>query len=144
MSVSFEQTGGDLMRRSQTMIGQAIGRGTDLLADRIEHYTNVTREVGDILRERGEPQAADLATTLAERATGMARYLRNSEGTQIMSDMQDFARGRTWLLTGVGFVSGLAIARAVRTTADYASQTEEPYREDYTQPYRPETGTYEQ
>jgi hypothetical protein len=100
-------------------INQAVDRGTGLLADRVEHYTNVAREVGDVLRERGEPQAADLATTIADKTLGMARYLRNNDRTQIMSDLQAVARGRTWLLTGVGFVSGLAIARAVRTAADY-------------------------
>jgi hypothetical protein len=143
MAVRYEQTDGDLARRSRTMIDQAVGRGTDLLADRVEHYTNLTREIGDILRDRGEPQAAELATTLAERATGMARYLRNSDGSQIIGDLQEFARGRTWLLSGVGFLGGLAIARAVRTAADGgASIAQEDYRDEYAQPYTGSTGAY--
>lgn len=130
--MTYEQTKNDVVNRSKTMINQAVGRGTGLLADRIEHYTNIAREVGDILRDRGEPQAADVAVMVSERVQGMARYLRNSDGTQIVSDMQDALRGRAWLLTGVGFVSGLAIARAVRTGADYAS-SQRTYTEDYSQ-----------
>ncbi len=129
MAVSYDQTRNDLMRRSQSMINQAVDRGTGLLADRVEHYTNLAREIGDILRERGEPQAADMASGLAERATGMARYLRNNDGLQMLSDLQNAARGRTWLLTGVGFVSGLALARAVRTASD--SSRTVPYKESY-------------
>lgn len=120
------------------MINQAVGRGTGLLADRIEHYTNIAREVGDILRDRGEPQAADVAVMVSERVQGMARYLRNSDGTQLVSDLQDALRGRTWLLTGVGFVSGLAIARAVRTGAEYAAN-----QQTYTEEYSQRTGRYQ-
>jgi len=141
MAVSYEQTKNDMVRRSQSMINQAVDRGTGLIADRIEHYTSLAREVGDILRERGEPQAADWASIVAERTQGMARYLRNSDGTQLLGDLQEAVRGRTWLLTGVGFVGGLAIARAVRTAADYNSadaSTGTPYRERYSQ----QTGRY--
>lgn len=136
MAVSYEQTKSEMVRRSQSMINQAVDRGTGLLADRIEHYTNIAREVGDILRERGEPQAADWASIVAERTQGMARYLRNSDGTQLIGDLQDAMRGRTWLLTGMGFVGGLAIARAVRTAVDYttsSASTDSPYREKYSQ-----------
>ena len=117
------------------MINQALDRGTGLLADRVEHYTTIAREVGDILRERGEPQAADLAAVVAERTQGMARYLRNSDGTQLLSDLQSAVRGRGWLLTGVGFVSGLALARAVRTAADGGSHATAQYTERYSRQY---------
>ncbi len=119
-------------RRSQSMINQAVNRGTGMLADRVEHYATIAREVGDILRERGEPQAADAASMIAERTQGAARYLRNTDGTEIWSDVQDFARGRMWLVIGVGLISGLALARAVRTAADYGGSSDE-YREQYSQ-----------
>lgn len=146
MAASLEQTRGEILRRSQTMVSQAVDRGSGMLADRVEHYTNVAREIGDILRERGEPQAADMVSSLAERGIGVARYLRNSDGTKIWSDAQDLARGRTWLLTGVGFLGGLALARAVRTAADGNAgwESEPAYRDEYAQPYTQRTGRYEE
>lgn len=133
MAVGLEQTG-DLMRRSQTMLNQAVDRGTTLLADRVEHYTNVAKEVGDVLRERGEPQAADVVQSLAQRATEAARYLRNHDGADLWSDAQEMARGKTWLLAGIGFVGGLAAARAIRTAADGGWESNSPYVDSYAQP----------
>lgn len=138
MAVSFDT--GEIVRRSQGMINQAVDRGTGMLADRVEHYTNVARDIGDILRERGEPQAADVVQSVAERGIDVARYLRNNDPTTMWSDAQDLLRGRTWLLAGAGFLGGLALARTVRTaTSDYETRggdwEERPaYRDSYAQP----------
>jgi hypothetical protein len=138
MAVSFDT--GEIVRRSQGMISQAVDRGTGMLADRVEHYTNVAREIGDILRERGEPQAADMVQSVAQRGVDVARYLRNNDPATMWNDAQDLARGRTWMLAGVGFLGGLALARTVRTAAgDYetrgGSWEDRPaYRDSYAQP----------
>lgn len=136
MAISLGQTGEDLMKRSQSFIGQAMGRGTGMVADRLEHYTNLAREISDILRQRGEPAAADMIQTLSQRGVEVARYIRSSDGTRLWNDAQDFARQRTWLLTGVGFVSGLALARTIRTAGENAAwDSEGDYRDEYAQPY---------
>ena len=138
MAVSIDT--GEIVRRSQGMINQAVDRGTGMLADRVEHYTNVARDIADILRERGEPQAADMVTMVSERGIGVARYLRNNDTAQMWNDAQDLVRGRTWLLAGAGFLGGLALARTVRTaTGDYemrgGSWEDRPaYRDAYAQP----------
>lgn len=138
MAVSFDT--GEIVRRSQGMINQAVDRGTGMLADRVEHYTNVARDIGDILRERGEPQAADVVQSVAERGIGVARYLRNNDTSTMWNDAQDLLRGRTWLLAGAGFLGGLALARTVRTAASDSetrggSWEDRPaYRDSYAQP----------
>jgi hypothetical protein len=146
MAVSFDT--GEIVRRSQGVINQAVDRGTGMLADRVEHYTNVAREIGDILRDRGEPQAADFMQMVAQRGIDVARYLRNNDPSAMWNDVQDAARGKTWLLAGAGFLGGLALARALRTaTMDYetrgGSWEDEPaYRDSYAQPasMQPTTG----
>jgi hypothetical protein len=101
-----QQTGG--------MINQAVDRGTDLLADRIQHYVGVTRDVCDLLRQRGETQPAQLLESTLMRVDSFTTYLRNADGAQLYGDMRDMTRDRAWLLAGAGFVTGLLAARAVR------------------------------
>lgn len=132
MAVSLEQTG-DLLRRSGGVVNQAVDRGTSMLADRIEHYTNVARDVGQTLRTREEPQAAAFVEMLSQRGNDVARYLRGRDGARLWNDAQDFARGRTWLLAGIGFVTGVAAARTVRTAAAGTDQYDE-YVDSYASP----------
>ena len=142
MAVSFDT--GEIVRRSQGLISQAVDRGTGMLADRVEHYTNVAREIGEILRERGEPQAADVVQSAAERGVSVARYLRNNDAARMWNDAQELARGRTWLLAGAGFLGGMALARTVRTAVSEDNWESAPaYRETYAQPMasRSETET---
>lgn len=127
MTASFDT--GEIVRRSQGMINQAVDRGTGMLADRVEHYTNVARDIGDILRERGEPQAADVVGMVAQRGIDVARYLRNNDPAAMWNDAQDLMRGRTWIMAGAGLLGGLALARAIRTAASGYE-----YRDSYAQP----------
>src|SRR5581483_1678525 len=123
----------ELWQRSQGVINQAVGRGAELLADRIDHYTTLADDMSSMLREKGEPQAAEWVNSLAGGVHDAAEYLRTHDGTALWSDAQDFARGRTWLLAGIGFVGGMAAARAVRS-ANRMPEWEQPqYVESYSQ-----------
>ncbi len=133
MALTFEPQ--EVARRSQTLITQAVGRGCQQLAERIAHYTGLAREVGGMLRERGEPQTATLLESAAGRADDIARYLRSTDPTAIWNDAQVFARDRTWVLAGAGLVGGVALARAVRTAVSTQDGRQEPdYVDAYGQP----------
>lgn len=124
----------DLWQRSQGVISQAVGRGTELLADRIEHYSTVAGDVGDVLREKGESQAADVVDMVAGGVQDAATYLRARDGAALWNDAQELARGRTWLLAGVGFVGGMAAARALRSANEMHRWEQPTQAKPYVQP----------
>ena len=123
----------ELWQRSQGVINQAVGRGAEMLADRVEHYGTVASDVGEVLREKGEPQVADFVDMLAGGVSDAANYLRSNDGTTLWSDAQEFARGRTWLLAGIGLVGGMAAARAVRSAGRTRDWEQPDYVESYAQ-----------
>lgn len=129
MAVSMDRAR-DLWEKSQGLVNQAVGRGTEMLADRVDHYSDIAHDVSDMLRDKKEPQAADLIEMLAGGAHDAAQYLRDSDGSALWNDAQHFARGRAWLLAGMGLIGGLAAARAVRSSAQPTWQAP-----DYAEPY---------
>ena len=62
-----------------------------------------------------------------------ASYLRAHDGTSLWSDAQEFARGRAWLLAGIGLVGGMAAARAVRSANRMRDWEQPDYVESYAQ-----------
>jgi len=131
---------GELWQRSQGVINQAVGRGTEMLADRIEHYSEVASDVSERLREKGEPQAADFVEMIAGGVSDAAGYLRERDGAELWTDAQQFARGRTWLLAGIGLVGGMAAARAVRSANEARQWQQSEYVESYAQQPQPTFG----
>jgi hypothetical protein len=123
----------ELWQRSRGVINQAVGRGAEILADRVEHYGTVASDIGEVLCEKGEPQVADFADMLAVGVSDAASYLRTHDGTTLWSDAQEFARGRSWLLAGIGVVGGMAVARAVRSANRMRDWEQPDYVESYAQ-----------
>jgi len=119
-----------LQRQTGGMINQAVDRGADMLADRIEHYADVTREMCDVLRRRGENQPAEFLEITLGRVDSVTSYLRDADGTRMYDDVRELTRDRTWLLAGAGFVTGLLAARAIRAGA---SGTQSAYVEEFDQ-----------
>ena len=66
----------ELWQRSRGVINQAVGRGAEILADRVEHYGTVASDIGEVLCEKGEPQVADFADMLAVGVSDAASYLQ--------------------------------------------------------------------
>lgn len=124
-----------LQQRTGGIVQQAVDRGAGLLAERIEHYTGVARAMADTLREHGEPQLASVVDRGVTRASGVTKYLRDTDPQRLMSDAQEYARGRTWMIAGTGFLGGLLLARAVRASiSDNDSEWHEPpYVEQFDQ-----------
>jgi hypothetical protein len=101
-------------------VNKAVGQGTDVLADRVERYASIANEVAGVLRQHGESQSARGVEMLGGKVRDVAAYLRDSDGSSLMHDVQASLRGRGWLLAGAGVAGGMALARAMRAGAAQA------------------------
>jgi hypothetical protein len=98
-----------------------VARGTGMLADRIERYVQVADELESSLRDRNEPQAADLAGMISQRTSDVVTYLRDTDGRALLDDLGSAMHGRGWMLAGVGIAGGILLARTVRAASSDSS-----------------------
>lgn len=108
-----------------------VSRGTGMLADRIERYVQVADELESSLRDRNEPQAADLAGMISQRTSDVVTYLRDTDGRALIDDISSAMHGRGWMLAGVGIAGGILLARTVRAAS---SDSPDDYVESHSAP----------
>lgn len=69
------------------------------------------------LRDQGNDVPAVLTDQVATRVEQLGRYLRETDGREILDDVQTFAREQPWLVAAVGLAAGVAAARLLKASA---------------------------
>jgi hypothetical protein len=105
-------------------------QGKSKLGERLDQRTNEAgaqaRKVAQALRRSGEQlsnegngqQAAELVEGAADRIERLGGYLERTSGTELVRDMEGFARRRPWMIAGMGLVAGLAASRFLKASAE--------------------------
>lgn len=90
------------------------------------------RQSGQQLDSSGEQTAGTVIDKVASGTDNLATYLQNESVTQIVGDVENFARSNTWAFLGGAFVLGLAAARFLKSsTPPPPSQPRTGYRGGY-------------
>ncbi len=98
------------------IIDQIDRRTTDLGNTVGEHVTNL-RTMSDTLRDQGQTATANLVEAAAERLDGLSSYLTQTDGGQIVGDLESAARKQPMVTATVGFIGGLLAARVLKASA---------------------------
>lgn len=101
-------------------VGQTVREEVDRRSTAAgDQATAVSGAIGQAGTEL-ESQGNDLPAQAAERAAGQldraGRYLRESDGDRILSDVEDFARRQPWVVAGIALAAGLAAARLLKAS----------------------------
>jgi hypothetical protein len=102
---------GQLDQRS-TQAGQQVGT----------HAEDI-RSVAQQLREQGKEGPARLAEQAADRTQRLGGWLEESDGDQILHDVEDFARRNPWAVALGGLALGFAASRMLRASSTDRYQT---------------------
>lgn len=86
------------------------------------------RSVGEDLRGRGKDGPAKLADRVADKTEQLGNYLEQSDADKILSDVEDFARQRPWLVVAGGVAIGLAASRLLKASSSRRYSTSYGYR----------------
>jgi hypothetical protein len=85
--------------------------------DQVGSLGHAMRGASEELRSQGNDLTAALTEQVAVRAERLGRYLRQTDGRQILDDVQGFAREQPWLVAAVGLAAGVAVARLLKASA---------------------------
>jgi hypothetical protein len=121
--------------KAREAAGQARGRLREQVDQRstqageqVGSTANDARSVAMELRKQGKDTPARYVEQAADRAERLGRYLRDSDGDRILSDVEDFARRNTWAVALGGVALGFAAARMLKASSAnrYQSSLERP------------------
>ena len=107
---------GHLVERSAEIGFQQADRGLDQAVDGIETVADSIRRVSTDM-ETEQPQMAELASTAADQAEAVARYLRETDVRQLIGTVEDFARRQPLVFLGGAFLVGVAASRFIKAAA---------------------------
>ena len=113
--------------------GQLVEQATEQAKPRLESQkeraagslsttAQALRQTGQQLREQEEGPVAQFAERAAEQVERVAGYLREKDITQLVSEVEDFARRQPALFLGGAFALGLLSARFLKSSGQQARQ----------------------
>jgi gas vesicle protein len=101
------------------------------LGERIHGYGSAVRRAADKLREERDPNIAHYAEMVADRLDEAADYVRTSDPSKVLRDVENAARRRPEIFFGGMFVAGLVLARFLKASSErddsYMAEPENDY-----------------
>ena len=89
--------------------------GIGLIGSSMAH---AIRQSSEQLRNDGNDMPAQLAEQAADRIERLGSYLEEKGGSDMLRDVEDFARRRPWFVAGIGLVAGLAASRFMKASSE--------------------------
>ena len=119
-----QQAAGMAKEQTRQAAGQArdrarseVDRRSTQAGEKVTSQANYLRSVGEELRKQGKEGPAKVADQVAERTERVGQYLTQSDGDQILDDIEDFGRRNPWVVMAGGMALGFAASRVIRASS---------------------------
>ena len=110
--------------KARDAAGQARGRVRDQvderstqLGEQVGSSASDVRSVAEQLRAQGKQTPARYVEQAADRAERLGGYLQETDGDQLLNDVEDFARRNTWAVALGGLALGFAASRLLKASS---------------------------
>jgi len=109
----------ELKEQGKSKLGETLDQRTNEVGLQARKIAQALRRSGEQLSNEGDSeQVAGLAEGAADRVERLGGYLERTSGTELVRDVEDFARRRSWMLAGMGLVAGLAASRFLKASSE--------------------------
>jgi hypothetical protein len=114
------RTGGDqgtpVMEQASEQVTSRLDMGKEYVAETVTGLAQALRQTGQHLREDGsQPMLAQYADRGAEKIEHFGGYLRRRDTSQLVADVEGFARRRPIAFAGGAFALGMLAVRSLRS-----------------------------
>jgi ElaB/YqjD/DUF883 family membrane-anchored ribosome-binding protein len=109
----------ELKEQGKSKLGETLDQRTNDAGVQARKIAQALRRSGEQLSNEGDAeQVAGLAEGAADRIERLGGYLERTSGTELVRDVEDFARRRPWMVAGMGLVAGLAASRFLKASSE--------------------------
>jgi hypothetical protein len=109
--------------QARTRVRDQVDQRSTQLGDQVKSNAGDVRSVADELRKQGKDAPARYAEQAADRAERLGGYLQNSDGDQILRDVEDFGRRNPWAVAAGGLALGFAASRMLKASSSQRYQS---------------------
>lgn len=109
---------GELKERGQLRLADQLDERSTRAGSQARTMAHAIRQSSEQLRNDGNQMPAQLAEQAADRIDRLGTYLEDKGGSDMLRDVEDFARRRPWFVAGIGLVAGLAASRFMKASSE--------------------------
>ena len=118
-SATAQEKTAELKEQGKRKLGETLEQRTNEAGVQAQDLARALRRSGEQLSNEGEgQQVAGLAQDAAGQIERLGGYLERTSGSELVRDMENFARRRPWIVAGIGLVAGLAASRFLKASSE--------------------------
>jgi hypothetical protein len=107
----------DATQQAKGKLSEQVDERSTQAGRQVSTMAEDVRSVAQELRTQGKDTPARYAEQAADRVQGAGRWLEESDGDQLLRDVEDFARRNPWAVAAGGLVLGLAASRMLKASS---------------------------
>ena len=123
-----------MAERGRGAVAMQVDQRSTQAGEQLKSLSEAMRGSAEQLREQDQHGPARLAEQAAQRGDRVASYLSESDGDQLLADIEDFARRQPLLVAGAGFLVGMVAARALKASSSRRYESRSGYQGGYRPP----------
>lgn len=113
-----QEKAGELKQRGQYRLADQLDERSTQAGTQARTMAQAIRQSSEQLRQEGKDTPARLVEQAADRIESLGSYLEAKGGSEMLRDVEDFARRRPWFLAGIGLAAGLAASRFLKASSE--------------------------
>lgn len=113
----IQEKASEAKQNTRERVRQEIDTRSSRTGEQMTKTGSALRQTAQQLRGDRQEQQANMLEAVADRTERLGRYLNQTDGEQILRDVERMARQRPWVVAGAGTVLGFLAARFTKASS---------------------------